>query len=213
VSGRWPGWRTLPGIELAPLAERAREQGAPCMYDSYVWGADEHYVTSCRWQVDADGAVTLPSDPGWEAVVEDGMLTGFRGRVSGTVERLVQVTSVVVPDGDPPWSPALTVRLPPDQIGLFRRGDTMGDGMNLEEGEACASVTVGYVGADGSFTSVVWGITPESALSVIALIRERHGEPSAEFTVASDHAEALRAGVADTLGAHAIYTCAHEEAS
>ena len=213
MSGRWPGWRTLTGIELAPLAERAREQGAPCMYDSYVWGADEHYVTSCRWQVDADGAVTLPSDPGWEAVVEDGMLTGFRGRVSGMVERLVQVTSVVVPDGDPPWSPALTVRLPPDQIGLFRRGDTMGDGMNLEEGDACASVTVGYVGADGSFTSVVWGITPESALSVIALIRERHGEPSAEFTVASDHTEALRAGVADTLGAHAIYTCAHEEAS
>ena len=213
MTSRWPGWRALPGIEIAPLAEKARAQGFPAKLHNYVWDMpDRNYVTTAGVTVDGDGTVT-PIGDGWEAITADGMLTGFRGRVSGTVERLVQVTSVVVPDGDPPWSPALTVRLPPDQIGLFRRGDTMGDGMNLEEGEACASVTVGYVGADGSFTSVVWGITPESALSVIALIRERHGEPSAEFTVASDHAEALRAGVADTLGAHAIYTCAHEEAS
>jgi hypothetical protein len=213
VSARWPGWRTLPGIEIAPLAEKARAQGEPCRHYSYVWGPDEHYVTSCGYQVDADGTVTLPADAGWEPVIEDGMLTGIRGKKSGTVERLVQITTVVVPEGEPPWSPFLTVRLPPDQIGMFRRGDAMADGIDIDTDGPHAAISVGFAGADGSWTTVVWGITPESAASVIALIRERHGEPLMEFTADSGHAEAFHDAAVDAIDANLVYTgpCAHRE--
>ena len=120
MSGRWPGWRTLPGIEIAPLAEKARAQGGPWKQSSYVWDAPaRNYVSTCGWQVDADGTVS-PLGEGWEAIVEDGMLTGFRGVKGGTIEELVQISALVVPEGDPPWTPSLTVRLPPEQIGMFR---------------------------------------------------------------------------------------------
>lgn len=209
MSPRWPGWRTLPGIEIAPLAEKAREQGAPCRHYSYVWGPDEHYVTTCGWQVDADGTVS-PMGEGWEAITEDGMLTGFRGIHSGTIERLVQISTLVVPEGEPPWSPGLVVRLPPEQIGMFRHGDTMADGIDLDPEEPRASISVGFQGEDGSFTNAVWGITPESAASVIALIRERHGEPMAEFTADPEHAGALHDASVAAIDANTVYTCAHE---
>jgi hypothetical protein len=210
VSTRWPGWRTLPGIEIAPLAEKARAQGTPCKHFSYVWDTPgQNYVSSCGWQVDGDGTVTLLGE-GWEPVIEDGMLTGFRGIKGSTVEELVQVTAVVVPEGEPPWSPALTVRLPVEQIGMFRRGDAMADGIDIDTEASAASITVGFYSDDGSFTTVVWGITQESAASVIALIRERHGEPLAEFTAGADSAEALREEATAAMSAHAVFTCTHE---
>ena len=134
MSGRWPGWRTLPGIEIAPLAEKARAQGSPWRQSSYVWDVPgRNYVSTCGWLVDGDGTVSLPGE-GWEPVVEDGMLTGFRGN-KGTVEELVQITALVVPEGEPPWSPSLTVRLPPEQIGMYRRGDAMADGIDIDTEE------------------------------------------------------------------------------
>jgi hypothetical protein len=212
VSTRFPGWRTLPGIEIAPLAEKARDQGEPCKHFSYVWALPaRHYVTTCGWQVDGAGNVSMP----WEAehyepVVEDGMLTGFRGKRSGIIEELVQITTLVVPEGNPPWSPSLTVRLPAGQIGLGRVGDSMADGIDIETGEPHASISVGFAGEDGSITTVMWGITRESAASVIALIRERHGEPAAEFTAADGAAfHDAAVGAVD----HGVYTCVHEDAS
>jgi len=208
VSTCWPGWRTLPGIEIAPLAEKARAQGSPWKQYSYVWDAPgRNYVTTCGWTVDEDGAVSVLGE-GWEVIAEDGMLTGFRAVKSGTVEELVQVSVLVVPEGEPPWSPALTVRLPPDQIGMFRRGDTMADGMEIDSEDPGAAVNVSFFGADGSLTSLTWGITSNSAASVIALIRERHGEPLDEL-VAGDGA-AFRDAAIGVGNAHAVFTCAHE---
>ena len=136
------------------------------------------------------------------------MLTGFRGIKSGNVERLVQITTLVIPEGNPPWSPSLTARLPPEQIGAFRRGDSMADGIDIDIEEPHASVTVGFLGGDGSITTVVWGITSESAASVIALIRERHGEPMAEFTAPS--AEAFHDAAMGAIDGNGVFTCAHE---
>ncbi len=209
MSARFPGWRTLPGIEIAPLAAKAREQGGPVRHFAYVWDQPTRgYVSTCGFQVDGDGTVTLPSDADWEPLTEDGMLTGFRGRKSGLVEELVQVTMIVVPEGDPPWSPALAGRLPPEQIGMFRRGDAMADGIDIDAENPAASISVGFAAGDGSMTCVSWGITAESAASVIALIRERHGEPQAEFTTGSaeDFHEAAM-GAVDSTG---VFTCAHE---
>jgi hypothetical protein len=211
VSRHWPGWRTLPGIEIAPIAEKARQRGEPVTQLSHVWGPDERYVTSCGWQVDADGTVSIPWDENWEPVVEDGMLTGFRGKRGGTIEKLVQVSALVVPEGEPPWTPALTVRLPPEQIGMYSVGDSIADGIDVETGpEPAACITLGFTGADGSFTSMVWGLTPESAASVIALIRERHGEPSAEFTTDREHTGALHEAALAAVEANAVFTCAHD---
>ena len=207
MSGRWPGWRTLPGIEIAPLAEKARAQGEPCRHYAYVWGPDEHYVTTCGYSIDADSTVTV-SGEGWEPITEDGMLTGFRGIKSGNVERLVQITTLVVPEGNPPWSPSLTVRLPPEQIGAFRRGDSMADGIDIDIENPAASISVGFQGEDGSITTVSWTITSESAASVIALIRERHGEPIAEFTAPS--AEAFHDAAIGAIDSSGVLTCAHE---
>ena len=209
MSGRWPGWRTLPGIEIGPLAEKAREQGAPVKRYSYVWDVPaRNYVTTCGWQVDGDGAVSLVGE-GWEPILKDGMLTGFRGN-KGTVEELVQISALIVPEGEPPWTPSLTVRLPPEQIGMYRLGDTMADGIDIDTEAASASIVVGYYGDDGSFTSVGWGITRESAAAVIALIRERHGEPVAEFTADPEHAGAFHDDAAGAMDAHLVHTCAHE---
>ena len=209
MSGRWPGWRTLPGIEIAPLAEKARTQGAPVRQSSYVWDMPaRNYVSTCWWQADGDGNVT-PMGEGWEAITEGGMLTGFRGIKSGTIEGLVQITALVVPEGEPPWSPALTVRLPAEQIGMGRIGDSMADGIDIETEEPHASVAVSFAGEDGSWTSVVWGITSASAASVIALIRERHGEPMAEFTADREHAAAFQGAAIDAMDA-GVFTCAHE---
>lgn len=210
MSGRWPGWRTLPGIEIAPMAEKAREQGSPWHQYSYVWDAPEHnYVTTCGWDVDAGGTITIPGD-GWEPVIEDGMLTGFRALSSGRLEELVQISAVVIPEGTPPWSPCLTARLPAEQIGPARRGDSMADGIDLSE-DGPASVTIGFPGADGGMTMVTWAVTSESAASVIALIRERHGEPTAEFAADAGHAAALHKITASGLAAHTVMTCSHEE--
>jgi hypothetical protein len=207
VSGRWPGWRPLPGIEIAPLAARAREQGSPVRQSSYVWDLPaRNYVTTCGWQVDADGNAS-PLGEGWEAITEDGVLTGFRGIKGGTTEGLVQIAALVVPEGEPPWSPSLTVRLPPEQIGPFRRGDTMADGIDIETEEPHASISVGFAGGDGSVTTVTWGITRESAAAVITLIRERHGEPLAEFTAGDG--EAFHEAAMTAVG-HGVLSCAHD---
>ena len=208
MSSRWPGWRTLPGIEIAPLADKARAQGEPWKMHSYVWGPYEGYVTSCAWQVGADGTASMTGEQGWEPMVEDGMVTGFRGKKGGTIEGLVQITSVVVPEGEPPWSPALTIRVPPEQIGMFRRGDTMADGIDLDTENPGGSIAVSIAGTDGGMTTLIWGITAESAASVIALIRERHGEPAVEFTAGS--AEAVHDAVLDLIGTTGVFTCAHE---
>lgn len=207
MSNRWPGWHTLPGIDIAPLAEKARAQGSPCRHYAYVWGPDEHYVTTCGYTVDADGTLTV-SGEGWEALIEDGMLTGFRGLKSGNVERLVQISALVVPEGEPPWTPSLTTRLPPEQIGMFRRGDTMADGIDIDADEPGGSISIGFLGEDGSMTSVSWGVTSQSAASVIALIRERHGEPLAEFTAPS--ADAFGSAAASALAGNGVFTCAHD---
>lgn len=215
MSPRWPGWRTLPGIEIGPLTEKARAQGSPVVQYSYAWKADDQrYVTSCAWQVDADGTVSIPWDGNWEPIVSDGMLTGFCGKTAGTVEELVQISTLVVPEGQPPWTPALTVRLPPEQIGMFRRGDTMADGIDLDEGgEPAASLSVGFTGEDGSVTTVAWTITSASAASVIALIRERHGEPAAEFTADCEHAGAFHEAALNAIEDNAVFTgsCAHKD--
>jgi hypothetical protein len=210
VSSRWPGWRTLPGIEIAPLAEKAREQGEPYRLHSYVWASpDQRYVTSLSWQVDAGAAASIPWDANWVPVVSDGMVTGFRGVKGGTIEELVQITTVAVPEGEPPWSPALTVRLPAEQIGMTFRSDSAVDGIDIDGGEEPhASLSVGFAGDDGSVTSVMWAITGESAASVIALIRERHGEPAAEFTAADG--TAFHDAAAGAITDHGIFTCAHD---
>ncbi len=209
MSTRFPGWRDLPGIEIAPLAARAREQGAPVRQASYVWDLpDRNYVSTCWWQADAAGRVT-PVGEGWEAVTADGMLTGFRGLATGRAEGLVQVSGLIVPEGEPPWSPALTVRLPPEQVGMFRRSDVMADGIDIDTAdEPAASLCVGFAGGDGSITTIMWGITPASAAAVIALIRERHGEPSAEFTAGDG--QAFHDAALDAMG-HGVLTCAHED--
>ena len=208
MSGRWPGWRTLPGIEIAPLAEKARAQGEPVKQSSYVWDMPaRNYVSTCGWYVDGAGTVTLGGED-WEPIIEDGMLTGFRGIKGGTVEGLVQITTLVIPEGNPPWSPSLTARLPPEQIGAYRRGDTMADGIDLDIEEPHASISVGFAGDDGSITTVSWTITSESAASVIALIRERHGEPAAEFTAPS--AEAFHDAAMGAIDSSGVFTCAHE---
>ena len=119
----------------------------------------------------------------------------------------MQITTLVIPEGEPPWSPSLTARLPPEQIGAFRRGDTMADGIDIDIEEPHASISVGFQGEDGSVTTVSWTITSESAASVIALIRERHGEPAAEFTAPS--AEAFHDAAMDAIG-QGVFTCAHE---
>ena len=213
MSTRFPGWHPLPGIEIAPLADKARAQGAPWKQVSYVWDVpDRNYVTTCGWQVDADGAITL-SGEGWEPVIADGMLTGFRGIKGGTIEELVQITALVVPEGNPPWSPSLTVRLPAEQIGMGRISDSMADGIDIDTESPCACIAVGFAGPDGSWTNVAWGITSESAASVIALIRERHGEPLAEFTAGPEHAGAFRDAAAAVLDGHGVFTCAHEDAA
>ncbi len=208
MSTRFPGWRTLPGIEIAPLAAKAREQGAPVRQVSYVWDLPgRNYVSTCTWQADADGNVT-PEGEGWEAITGDGMLTGFRGLKGGTIEGLVQVSGLIVPEGNPPWTPALTVRLPPGQIGAFRRSDVMADGIDLDEtGEPAATICVGFAGTDGSITTCMWGITRESAAAVIALITGRHGEPSAEFTAGDG--EAFHDAAMGAIG-HGVLTCTHE---
>lgn len=208
MSNRFPGWRTLPGIEIAPLAEKARTQGSPVRQSSYVWDLPgRNYVSTCWWQVDGDGNAS-PMGEGWEVITKDGMLTGFRGIKGGTVEELVQISALVVPEGNPPWTPSLTVRLPPEQIGMFRCGDTMADGMDIDaDEERAASLSVGFAGADGSITTVTWVITSESAASVIALIRERHGEPAAEFTAGDGRA--FHDAAMDAIE-HGVFTCAHE---
>jgi len=211
MSGRWPGWRTLPGIEIAPLAEKARAQGAPYRQHSYVWGTDQQYVTSSGWEVAGDGTVTIAGE-GWEPVIEDGMLTGLRGIKGGTIETLVQITALVVPEGEPPWSPSLTARLPPEQIGMGRIGDSMADGIDIDNEQPGAGLCVGFAAPDGSWTSLTWGITSESAASVIALIRERHGEPMAEFTVDAEHAGPFRSAVMGAIDDGGVFTCAHEDA-
>ena len=208
MTSRWPGWRALPGIEIAPLAEKARAQGFPAKLHNYVWDMpDRNYVTTAGVTVDGDGTVS-PIGEGWEAITEDGTLTGFRGIKGGTVEELVQITALVIPEGNPPWSPSLTVRLPPEQIGMFRAGDTMADGIDLDPGDPHAAISVGFAGEDGSMTTVGWGITSESAASVIALSRERHGEPMTEFTAPS--AEAFHVAAMNAID-HGVFTCAHEE--
>ena len=210
MSTRFPGWRTLPGIEIAPLAAKAREQGTPVHQYSYVWDTPgRNYVSTCGWDVHPDGTVT-PMGDGWEVIIKDGMLTGFRGVKGGTIEELVQISVLVVPEGNPPWSPSLIGRLPPEQIGPFRRGDTMADGIDLDPEGTGASISVGFAGEDGSITTVMWGITRESAASVIALIRERHGEPAAEFTAADG--AAFHDAAVDAVD-HGVYTCVHEDAS
>lgn len=215
MSGRWPGWRTLPGIEIAPMAEKARAQGSPWHQYSYVWDApDRNYVTTCGWDVHADGTITVPGD-GWEPVIADGMLTGFRALASGRLEELVQIAAVVVPEGTPPWSPCLTVRLPAEQIGPSRRGDSMADGIDIdiEEPGPGAAIAIGFPGGDGGLTVVTWGITRESASSVIALITERHGEPLTELAAGPGHAAALRDAIGNAIGTHAVVTCSREGAS
>jgi hypothetical protein len=210
VSNRFPGWRDLPGIEIAPLAAKAREQGHPVRQASYVWDLPgRNYVTTCGWQADADGNIT-PLGEGWEAITENGMLTGFRGIKGGTIEGLVQIATLVIPEGEPPWSPALTIRIPPDHIGAFRRGDTAADGIDLETSEPHAAISVGFAGDDGSATTVMWGITLESAAAVIALIRERHGEPLAEFTAGDG--DAFHGAAMDAIST-GVFTCAHENAT
>ncbi len=213
MSDRWPGWRTLPGIEIAPLAEKAREQGEPWKQYSYVWPKHQRWVATCGWQVDADGTVSIPWDPNWEPVTEDGYLRGFRRADEEEIsEELVQITGVVVPEGTPPWSPAFTVRLPPDQIGMFRRGDSMADGVDIDDHEPHASLAITIAGDDNSVTQVVWGLTRESAASVIALIRERHGAPLAEGLVAPDGAEAFHDAVLDVMDKHLLGFWTREEA-
>ena len=60
MSRRWPGWRTLPCIEIAPLAEQARMQGELVKRYSYVWNVPaQNYVTTCGWQVHPDGTVSV----------------------------------------------------------------------------------------------------------------------------------------------------------
>lgn len=212
MSGRWPGWRTLPGIEIAPMAEKARAQGSPWHQYSYVWDAPDHnYVTTCGWDVHADGSITMPGDDGWEPVAGDGMLTGFRALASGRLEELVQIATIVVPEGTPPWAPCLTARLPVEQIGPARRGDSMADGIDIDEDAPGAAVGIGFPGGDGGLTVVTWGITRESAHSVIALIRDRHGEPMAEFAAGPGSAAALHKAMGDAIAAHAVFTCSHEE--
>ena len=208
MSRRFPGWRTLPGIEIKPMAEKARAQGSPWHQYSYVWDAPDHnYVSTCGWDVDADGGLTVTGD-GWEPVIQDGTLTGFRGR-NGTVEELVQIAAVVVPEGTPPWSPSLTVRLPADQIGPARRGDSMADGIDVSE-DGPAAITVVLPGGDGGLACVTWAITSESAASVAALIRERHGEPTAEFAADGENAAAFLAAAADLLSTRTVTACWHD---
>ena len=93
---------------------------------------------------------------------------------------------------------------------MFRAGDTMADGIDIDSEQPARAFCVGFAGTDGSWTSLTWGITTESAASVIALIRERHGEPMAEYTTDSDHAGAFRDAVVDAVGSHAVYTSAHD---
>lgn len=211
MSNRFPGWHTLPGIEIAPLAAKARATGEPVKQFSYVWDSPgKNYVSTCGWTVDADGIVQ-PLGDGWKPITEDGMLTGFRGVKGGTVEELVQITTLIVPEGNPPWSPALTVRLPREQIGMGRISDSSVDGIDIEAGEH-AAITVGYLGDDGSVTQVVWGITRESAASVIALIRERHGEPMTEVTTPPEHAVAFSEAAQAAMDAHGALIFTREDA-
>ena len=211
MSRRWPGWHTLPGIEIAPLAEKARTGGEPVKQYSYVWDVPaQNYVSTCGWQVDPDGTVSVLGD-GWEPIVEDGTLKGFRGLKGGRVEELVQISALVVPGGEIQRTPSLTIGLPPEQIGMFRRGDSMADGINIETDHTDASISIGFVNEDGSWTSIAWGVTRESAASTITLIRERHGEPMAEWTADPGNAEALQAKTTEVLGAHTVFNCAHEE--
>jgi hypothetical protein len=206
VTNRFPGWRTLPGIEIAPLAEKARAQGFPVKLYNYVWDVpDRNYVTTA-------GVTVAPLGDGWEAITADGMLTGFRGIRGGTIEELVQITALVVPEGNPPWSPALTVRLPSGQIGMGRVGDSAADGIDIDSEAPAANIAVGCYGADGSWTSVAWGITRESAASVIALIRERHGEPQAEFTAGPEDAVSFREAAMGAVSGNGVFTCAYEDA-
>lgn len=50
----------------------------------------------------------------------------------------------------------------------------------------------------------------QGAASVIALIRERHGEPVMEFTAADG--EAFHDAAAGAIDGHGVFTCAHEDA-
>ena len=211
MSHRWPGWTKLPGIDLAPLAEKARVQGEPWAQYSYVWAHDQRYVTTATWQVDADGVVSMPWDARWEPAVSDGMLTGFRRADDpDVIEELVKISALIVPEGEPPWSPALTLRLPPEQIGLCGPPGDLAAVLDVEADDACASIVVGIVGDDDGMTQVAWGITRESAASLIAMIRSRHGEPLHEVIVDPGQAEGFQDAAFDALDEHAVQTCAHE---
>ena len=56
-----------------------------------------------------------------------------------------------------------------EQIGMGRISDSAVDGIDIDNEEPGAGLCVGFAGEDGSWTSLTWGITSESAASVIAL--------------------------------------------
>lgn len=204
MSSRWPGWRTHPGIEVAEMVKRARQQDETYRQRGYVWGPDEAYVTAIGWQVDRDGTVSIPWDPNWEPIVTNGLLTGFRSVKAGTIENLIEISVLVVPEGNPPWTPALTARFPPELIGMFCTSDSMTDGIDIAADRNESTITIGFTNGDGGITMVQWNITHESAASVVALIRDRHGEPASEVTMGPEdavkfHEQSQRA--LDTSGA------------
>jgi hypothetical protein len=206
VSRRWPGWEDLPGVEVAPIAEFAREKDQPFACFHVIAGQHGAQGAVDRFHLDVapDGQVTVPgAEDDWEAVVSDGDITGVRTRDGSASLTLVRAPVVIVPSGERAHAPVVYAS---DPHGLcVPTGDIL-DAIDSEAQEPNALLSVQVANEDGSRTTVTWGLTGDSAASVIALIRARHGEPLIEAFIDADGVEKIT----EAAGPHLLMTCPHD---
>jgi hypothetical protein len=203
VTRRWPGWEDLPGVEIAPIAEYAREKGQPYACFSVIAGQYGARGAVDRFHLDItpEGVVTVPgAEDAWEAVTGDGEITGVRTRDGSASLTLVRAPTVIVPSGEHAHAPVVYAS---DPHGLcVPTGDIL-DAIDADATEPNALLSIQVANGDGSRTAVTWGLTGESAAGVIALIRARHGEPLAEALIDAEGIEKAT----DAAGSHMVITC------
>jgi hypothetical protein len=181
MSRRWPGWEDLAGIEVEGGCNAARKQGRDRVVMRVMAGPDGVNGPLDMYPLGfwADGHVSVIGNDLFEAEITDGMVTAITYPAEEFRATLVKALFVNVRSGES--LPFLHYYVAGEQItGDY--ADVIDAAIDTGEqpGASSASLQITIARTEDDVVGAVWPLTPESAFAVLALMRERHGEPVTE---------------------------------